>query len=201
MAEDRPKRPRGRPKTVDREHAIQVAMTAWWGEGLHSLSLNELCRRAGISKPALYREFGGEDGLMAAALAAYRQQAVAPLLAIVRAEMPFGDMLDRLVTVMTSDLGLPRGCLFTRMRLEDDRVGEGASEGLEALVAERRAAFAARYAAALEAGEAQASLTPDAAAHYWDTQLTTLLVQMAAGEDPETVRAEAKLALGVLLAV
>ena len=56
----------GRPKTLDKSHALATALEGYWREGVYGMSVNEVCRRAGISKPGLYREFGGEDGLLTA---------------------------------------------------------------------------------------------------------------------------------------
>ncbi len=56
--------PIGRPKTFDRDRVIGIAMECYWREGVDGVLLNELCRRAAVSKPGVYREFGGEDGLM-----------------------------------------------------------------------------------------------------------------------------------------
>ena len=59
---------RGRPKTFDRDRTLDVAMESYWREGPGGISLNEVCRRAQVSKPGLYREFGNEDGLLDAVL-------------------------------------------------------------------------------------------------------------------------------------
>ena len=173
-------------------------MTTWWQQGLNP-SLNEVCRLVGISKPALYREFGGADGLMEAALEAYRQRAIVPLLALFQSKGSFSDVLDRVVETLTSDLGLPAGCLFTRMRTSDSGLGEGTEARVLRLVTERRAAFQARFQQALDAGEANPDVAPELAGRYIDNQLTGLLVRMGDGEDPHQVRAEVLLALRVLL--
>ncbi len=200
MAEGSAKRPRGRPKSVDRQRAIDVAVETWWREGLHSVSLNQLCKRAQISKPGLYREFGGEDGLMMAALAAYREQEVLPLLGAFGSELPFRDLLDAVVAGMIRERDRPPGCLFTRMRLDDGRLGEETRAAVRTLEKERRDVFEARYRRALAGDEAEPSVSPQLAATYLDTQFTTLLVQMAAGEPRSLVREQARLALSVLLA-
>lgn len=195
------KRGRGRPKTIDRERAIEAAMANYWREGLYALSLNELCRRTGVSKPALYREFGSEDGLMEAALSRYRQLVVCPLLELLASDAPFPATLDRLVTVLTEERGLPAGCLFTEMRVARRRPGAGTWALVQSIVKERRAAFEHRYKRALESKEANPELSASFAARYLDAQLTTVLVHMAVGEPTEQVRSQAQLALRVLLAV
>lgn len=200
MSEGGRRRPRGRPKSIDRRRVIDVATTTYWEEGWNAASLNAMCRKVGISKPGLYREFGGEDGLRAAALARYRELAVVPLLELLASEGSFADALERAVVAMTSDRGTPVGCLFTEMRMARASLGDRTAERLHAIEDERRAAFADRFARALADGEANPELSPDVAARYLDSQLTLLLLQMGAGEPAERVREEARLALRVLVA-
>ena len=74
---------------MDREQTLAVAMQAYWREDVDSISLNEICRRAEVSKPGLYREFGHEDGLMKAVLVAYQKQVLAPVYQMIAADAPF----------------------------------------------------------------------------------------------------------------
>ena len=46
-------------------------METYWKEGIENVSLNEMCRKIGESKPSVYREYGGEEGLQLAALELY----------------------------------------------------------------------------------------------------------------------------------
>ena len=62
------------------EDLLQVAVAAYWHEG-PEVSVNAICQRAGVSKPSLYREFGGEDGLTLAALESYASMVQSQLLA------------------------------------------------------------------------------------------------------------------------
>jgi AcrR family transcriptional regulator len=200
MTRQRPARPKGRPKTIDRRGTLEAAMLGWWSEGPGGLSLNEACRRAEVSKPAVYREFGGEDGLMDAALERYRSVAVEPLLAVVaRTDATYADCLEALADLVTTDFGLPAGCLFTKMRLDRQRLGPMTSKRLEAIIAERLAAFTDLVRRGRAAGTAHAHLSPAKAARYIDAQLTGALVHLAGGEPRRVVRAQLKLALSVLV--
>lgn len=199
MSQKPTKPTRGRPKTVDRQRAVKAALEVYWREGIQAMSLNALCRRIDLSKPSLYREFGGEDGLMVATLELYRQLAVVPLMGLFAAGLPPAQTLERAVIATTSDRGTPAGCLFTKMRLAIDRLGDGAATRTREIEAERLAVFAAWYQRVLDAGEGDASITPELAARYLDNQLTSVLVQMALGESPELIRAQAKLALKALV--
>ena len=48
-------------------------------------------------------------------------------------------------------------------------------------------------------GEVRADITSEFAARFLDTQIATALHQVAAGEDPDEVRAQTELALAALL--
>jgi TetR/AcrR family transcriptional regulator, copper-responsive repressor len=194
------KRQRGRPRTFDRAKALQLVLQSYWEHGLHRLSLNEACRLSGISKPTLYREFGGEDELIAAALELYRHQRVLPLLERLREEQPLAQAIEEAIVELTTDDGTPPGCLFTKMRLSTSRLGPIAKNAVKALRIEQRAAFEDWFRRGLKRGDANPKLTPAAAARYFDTQLATILVQTGEGVPPDEIREQARLALSVLTA-
>ena len=45
-----------RPKTLNRDHILAVAMNSYWDEGIDGVSLNEISKKAKVAKPGLYRE-------------------------------------------------------------------------------------------------------------------------------------------------
>jgi AcrR family transcriptional regulator len=49
-------------------------MITYWSEGPANVSINQIYNKAKISKPGLYRELGGEDGLMESVLIAYQKK-------------------------------------------------------------------------------------------------------------------------------
>ena len=70
---------KGRPKTFNKDQASKIAMETYWKEGIENVSLNEMCRKIGESKPSVYREYGGEEGLQLAALELYYKHRVEPV--------------------------------------------------------------------------------------------------------------------------
>lgn len=159
-----------------------------------------MCRQAGISKPTLYREWGNEDGLLAASLGRYRRIRVLPMLAALAEERPLAQAIEGAIQGLTADDGSPAGCLFTRLRVSCSRLGPLTTEAVRALQEEQWAAFEAWFRRGLERGDANPDLDPAFGARYFDTQLACILVQMGEGVPPEQVRDQARLALGVLLA-
>jgi AcrR family transcriptional regulator len=191
---------RGRPKTFDRGRAIEVAMDCYWREGADGVSLNEICRRAEVSKPGVYREFGGEDGLMDAALERYAATVLAPTLDQTRLDRPFREVLDSLIGFMTDpDRPVPTGCLLSSMRVSPSRLGPATRARVDTLRDDARVTYAAWVQRAKDRGEIATEVSTVVAAALVDTQFTTLLVQMAAGEDPELLRAQARLAFAGLV--
>lgn len=137
--EPKPKRKVGRPKTLNREHALQVALNSYWSEGIHRMSLNEVCRRAKIAKPGLYREFGGEDGLMSTVLQAYVEQEMSQVKQLFDTELPAETVLSRFADRVMSNEGRIRGCLMAEMIMAVDQLGP---ETTQMLLQERRAFIA-----------------------------------------------------------
>ena len=191
---------RGRPRTFDRGPVIEKAMACYWREGIHTLSLNEVCRRTGLSKPALYREFGDEDGLMEAALVHYQNVVLNRLVEGLRDISTYSDAVERIVQHMSADDGSPPGCLFTEMRMARPRLGPTTKAQLGRTEQARLEAFAAWFSRCQKAGEVVDNISPESAARYIDAQFTTMLLQLGAGEDAEQLCEHARWALSVLQA-
>ncbi|MEM7327081.1 MAG: TetR/AcrR family transcriptional regulator [Actinomycetota bacterium] len=199
MTGDSTKRARGRPKTFDRARTLDVAIDSYWRDGLDVVSVNEICRRAGISKPGLYREFGGEDQLMDAALAHYAETVLAPVLAKLSDDRSFQETLDDLVAYATrkETPEVPSGCLFAKMRSFRWRLGPVTGEHVDRLRAEAVAAYAAWLQRCADADEIDLPAPVEITAGFVEAQLTMMLTQTALGEDPETLRAHARLTFAV----
>lgn len=202
MDEAHSSNPRGRPKSLDRQLVVEAAMLTYWRNDLGSLSLNEVSRRVGMSKPALYREFGGEDGLLAAVLERYHALAIEPLLALLHHDRPFYETLrDLLASMAAAPDDRPPGCLYAKMRLARWRLSKASSEGVDAIRDEVRAAYAAWYGRAVaRGGEVDPTVPPERAAIFIDTQLTAAVIQLGVGRTAADVRADTLRAFRGLLA-
>ncbi len=195
MGEEASGAKRGRPKTFDRERVLDVAVDSYWREGIEAVSLNEICRRARVSKPGLYREFENEDGLMDEALARYYDTVLAPILARTREDRPFRELLAMLVSFVTDpDRGVPLGCLLAKTRLSAPPLGPRAAARIAAIRDASVEAWRAWVVRAQARGELQEALAPDVASSFLDAQFNNLLVQMATDGDPAMLRAHARLA-------
>jgi AcrR family transcriptional regulator len=200
MTGDSTRRARGRPKTFDRARTLDVAIDSYWRDGVDAVSVNEICRRAKISKPGLYREFGNEDQLMDAALTRYSETVLGPVLATLSDDRPFRETLDSLIEFTTREEtpDVPSGCLFAKMRSFRRRLGVVTGEHVDKLREDALAAYAAWLERCSEQGDIELPAPIDITAAYVDAQLTMMLTRVSAGEDPGTVRAHANLAFALL---
>lgn len=194
-----PKKKMGRPKSFERETAVASALENYWRDGLHALSVNEICSRTKISKPALYREFGGEDGLIDAVLALYHDTAIRPLMQAFSASASFDQFAEVLISAVTTERAAERGCLFVKVRDSPYWLGERTKARVENVLAEVRAGYEEVFIRARARGEVRSDVAPSDAAMYLDALVTTLFRQSAAGDHTEVVRRHGRLALDGLL--
>lgn len=200
VSSDQIKPARGRPKTLDRAHALDAAIQSYWAEGVDGVSLNEICRRASVSKPALYREFKSEDGLMKAALVRYSDRALAPMHQALSADIPFTDALDELIAFATADhtkVGNPVGCMFVDMCGGRAKIGEATRDQLDNLKSELLGVYEGWVDRAKGKGEFPSTISTQFAAVYIEAQLSNAMSQQSRGENNETIREVLEMAFSV----
>jgi len=109
-------KPRGRPRSFDRELALERAMDVFWSKGFEAASLSDLTEAMGINPPSLYAAFGDKEGLFIEAVQRYHANA--------QQNCPYGDLptareaVENLLTfaaTLFTDPGHPRGCLAVRL--------------------------------------------------------------------------------------
>jgi len=64
-------RPRGRPRSFDREEALNSALLVFWEKGLSATSLDDLASAMHMNRPSIYNAFGDKESLYRQALEAF----------------------------------------------------------------------------------------------------------------------------------
>ena len=59
---------RGRPRSFDRQAALERAMDVFWERGYQAASMSDLTEAMGINSPSLYAAFGSKEELYRAAI-------------------------------------------------------------------------------------------------------------------------------------
>jgi AcrR family transcriptional regulator len=104
----------GRPRSFDREAALETAMHLFWRHGYEATSIAELTQAMGITPPSLYTAFGDKRGLFREAVDRYLGGGTAVLDAIREAPSAFAAARDLLTAAAISNTSpdTPPGCLL-----------------------------------------------------------------------------------------
>ncbi|MEJ2911595.1 TetR/AcrR family transcriptional regulator [Pseudoalteromonas sp. C12FD-1] len=193
---------RGRPKKFDRNHVLDIAQESYWTLGINQVSINELCKLAGVSKPGIYREFGDEDGLRHAVLERYEKTILSPMLSVLSLDTPFNETLQNLALFSTREdetSEMPKGCLFANMKESRLNLGDSTIGQIDKTYENVIKAFKLWIDAAKEKGEFKAvDMDSRFAAIYIYTQISFAQLQVMKGESSKEARAILQLALSVL---
>ena len=191
---------KGRPKTIDLERIKNVAMVNYWSDGPTNVSLNEICFKAKISKPGLYREFGGEDGLMKSVLLLYKNTLIQQILDLLKLEKTFDETLDLLIAFVIGNKDeehIKKGCLLAKFRQSREKFGEKTQEQIDIILRERYLNFELWIKKAKSKGEFDLPLSSKFVARYIISQLDYAVSGLANGEKNNNIKDVLTLALSV----
>lgn len=139
----------GRPRSFDREQALDLAMRLFWRHGYEGVAVSDLTNALGIAAPSLYAAFGSKADLYREALRRYEETSVlldaAGVEGAATLEQAVRAMLEAGVKAVTGR-GRERGCMVS-----DGLVACGeAHRDLAADLARRRRRLQADVAKRLE---------------------------------------------------
>ena len=173
---DPPRKARGRPRSFDREAALDAALDVFWAKGYESASISDLTAAMGINPPSLYAAFGDKDQLFLAAVDRYQARTgeSCPYCEEPTARAAIERLLLYMVTQLTQS-GHPRGCLMTMAA----STSGNASEGLQKALADKRAGARERMRVRIREGIRDGDVPPDADASALADFYSTLMAGMS----------------------
>lgn len=190
-----------RPVEFDREEAIAKAISVFARHGYEAASTAELLESMGIGRQSLYGAFGDKRRLF---LEALRRYSAASLAEIEQALSHAGSTPEALEGALLVGLGsadtLESGCLGVGSIVEFSRSDPGINALNDEAGQAIAAAFAARIAQGVAAGELSAALDVEAAGRLLIVLRSGLKVAARGGAWPEELRDLARLGLRSLLA-
>lgn len=189
-------RPRGRPRSFDREAALDQAVHAFWEHGYEATSVADLTRAMGIGAPSLYAAFGDKRALFAEVVDAYTARYGAFGERALAEEPTAGAAVARLLREAATeyaDDAHPRGCLVISAAANCTT-----PEVRDALRARREAnveAIRVRIASSVDAGDLPPDTDANALARYVGAVVQGMSQQSRDGATREELAAIAELAL------
>ena len=193
-------RPRGRPRLLDRQKALETALELFWRHGYEGTSIADLTAAMRTTPPSLYAAFGSKEELYREAVALYAESyggfAARALAEEPSARRAIERILQEAIELYSAGPE-PRGCMLATGALTcAPEHREVASD----LASRRRAGIGMikrRFDSAVAAGELDAATDTMALAAYYAAVIQGLSIQARDGTSRKVLRSIANAALCV----
>jgi AcrR family transcriptional regulator len=187
----------GRPREFDVDEALERAMQVFWERGYEAVSLTDLTRAMGITKPSLYAAFGDKKELFRKALERYAE---GPADYGTRAlEEPtaraVAEAILRGAVRTTTRPGGPAGCLSVQVALASSEAGRPAHDMLVEWRNASTLRLEERFQRAIDEGDLPRDADPRRLARYVMTATFGIAVQAASGLGRDELQDIADMAL------
>lgn len=191
---------RGRPKTFDREKALDAALLLFWEQGFEQTSVDEAAAAMGIGTSSLYSSFGDKEALFLAAIRQYLAGRGSVYNKAVKEAKTAREAFSKLLQVSAVELtrpDQPRGCLLWLALPTCSPKYEKFQEQMNQLRDETEAVWLERLQEAVESGELPKSTDIRLFASYFRTTLAGMSLQSRSGATREQLMHIGKLAMGI----
>ncbi|WP_394828654.1 TetR/AcrR family transcriptional regulator [Pendulispora albinea] len=200
---------RGRPRSFDRQAALERAMRVFWEKGYAGASMADLTAAMGINSPSLYAAFGCKEALFREAIALFAETEGTPIwggLATAPSARAGVETVLRATAESFSRPDRPRGCLITLEVPRDGNDGKNAKNGkdgdgdsLEPELRRLRALSIDRFRECLEQGiergELARNIDTDAIASFYVTVQQGMAIRARDGASREVLLSIAECAM------
>ncbi|RMI43999.1 TetR/AcrR family transcriptional regulator [Streptomyces triticirhizae] len=191
-------RSRGRPRSFDRDAALEQATRAFWQHGYEATSISDLTAAMGIGAPSLYAAFGDKRTLFEQVVAHYVER-YGSFVGRAMAEEPtaraaVGRVLREAAVEYTTP-GRPTGCLIVSAVTNYQESVREVAEELRVVREGNLRAFRGRIRMDIASGVLPASVDADALARYTGVVMQGMSQQARDGADVEELTAVAELAM------
>jgi len=175
-------------------------MKSYWTQGFANVSLNKICRTTKTSKPAIYREFGGEDGLLEAVLQHYYDQVLVGVDKMFTSGMEFDEIIETWISVSLKDSANrrhPPGCLFVAMSNAPVTLGPATRKSIESVREKVLAIYENWFERAKQTGQFNNDISSKRAALYLHAQFCHAMARNAVDEPVEITKDVLGLAVAI----
>lgn len=190
----------GRPRTFDREAALQTALELFWARGYEGVSIEDLTSAMGISRPSLYAAFGDKRTLFQDVVRLYETSEGKVIGELLTAPVDTRSAIQSLLLAAADGYtrGGPRrgvGCLVSTGLLGSALENEDVANLLRERRRLARQALADRIKAGIERGDVPAGTDGEALASFFAGVLQGMAIQARDGAPRQCLQAIADLAI------
>lgn len=160
---------RGRPRTFDRDLALNQAMLLFWERGYDTVGVSELTESMGISAASMYAAFGDKKSLFEEAIEAYIAEHGAYIADAIERAPSARAMVERILGTAAVNLtqpGMPAGCLLINGTTNYSARSADIAVGLRERRNEATRLIERRITDDRDAGALPGDLEPHVLAHY-----------------------------------
>jgi len=177
---------RGRPRTFDRERALQRATEVFWRKGFEGASLSELTSAMGINPPSLYAAFGDKETLYLEALAHYVNGAASRDVLLDEAPTARAAVEALLLRGATALPEIGLGCMMVTSAVNTSSAK--VRKTLASCRASAEATLRKRIERGISEGELPAGTDAAGLAKFYETLSQGMSTQIADGASPRVLR-------------
>ena len=189
---------RGRPRTFDRNAALQKALELFWEKGYEGTSLANLTAAMGINAPSLYGAFGSKEQLFREAVARYgEEEGGCTRVELLRAPTARAGVENMLMAAARAGTlpGKPKGCLIVL----GAPTGTDEHAAVREMLCDSRRQMQALILQRLREGARQGELPAHAdlpgLAGFYSTVLNGMAIQARDGASCKALQQSVKLAM------
>lgn len=190
---------RGRPRTFDRDAALDAAVKLFWRAGYEGTSIADLTAAMGVAPPTLYANFGAKEDLYRAALARYfeREGWQARLEHLHREPSAYRavEALLRTIAQALVDPATPVSCMIAAAVWQTAPENCAATEAVAVYRTKFREALELKLEEAKRTGQLRPSIDAAALARFYAAVVQGMAVQAADGASAEALSTSVDIAL------
>jgi AcrR family transcriptional regulator len=191
-----PAKPRGRPRSFDREEALERAMQVFWKQGYEATSIHDLTRAMGINPPSLYAAFGDKERLFMEAVERYQRECGPAVACILDEAQTARGAIERLLMESAGQMahsGDPRGCMLITSATNCS--APSVQSALAGRREEQKAALKGRIDRGVREGELPRGTDTAALADFYTTVLQGMAIRARDGATRKSLLAAAEAAM------
>lgn len=184
-------KPKGRPRSFDREQALKKALDLFWRKGFEPASVAELCSAMEINPPSLYSAFGNKARLFIEAVNYYERVYWQATWERLEETQEITEAIDRFFSEAADILlspSAPCGCMVVLAAINVSAESADVVKAVSVLRQEGKDLFEKRLARAVQEKQLPAKTNTAALATVLNTLLEGMSIEAKDGSSIESLK-------------